>query len=313
MNTLLTCLDFDEADFSVADPESHPDEVVLPVPTVASTHLSNTRATNNAPPQNQTRSYTRPQQAPSRPQLPAQQTTNSNSHPQTPNSGFARSHAPSERAMPPPQNANPPQPRPAPSSGLAGPPPVIQGRTLNQPSRLGPSAPVSPARQDKDDNIESFGLPPQGAGFFSARAAAALLPSDHTTTDPSAPPPRIPNNLPAFDPHAESPSIRKTPGVDHRVSKPLAKDGKHVPASSQAAAGGAAGGLGAGGSRGLMDAQHRRIGAPNSPSPMMANKNSYKPPTMKRPVEQTRTPLLDLPANEGVSGRGDAKRPRLSE
>lgn len=68
----------------------------------------------------------------------------------------------------------------------------------------------------------------------------------------------------------------------------------------------------AGGGRALLDS-HRRIGAPNSPSPM-ANKNSYKPPTMKRPVEQ-RAPLLDLPANGAIGSAGDggdAKRQRLS-
>jgi DNA repair and recombination protein RAD52 len=56
----------------------------------------------------------------------------------------------------------------------------------------------------------------------------------------------------------------------------------------------------------------RRIGAPNSPSPM-ANRNSYKPPS-KRPVD-SRAPLVDLPANGTVGladQGGDMKRQRLN-
>jgi len=40
----------------------------------------------------------------------------------------------------------------------------------------------------------------------------------------------------AFNPHAESPSIRKTPGIDHTKSKPVNRSGQHVaPAESKAA------------------------------------------------------------------------------
>ncbi|KAH6722569.1 RAD52 DNA repair protein [Leptodontidium sp. MPI-SDFR-AT-0119] len=227
--------DFDEADFSVADPDSHPDEVVVPEPPAAASHnFNNSR------------------------------------------------------------------------------------RVLNQPSRNGPpSAPASPARLNKPSSNDSdtTSLPPQGQGFFSARAAQML--PEGTTTD-GAPPPAIPAHLPVFNPHAESPSIRKTPGIDHKSSKPLTRDLKHVPGSSQAVgAPGAGAGAGPAGPRSnIMNPQFdntRRIGAPGSPSPMM-NRNSYKPPTMsKRPVD-SRAPLHDLPPNGGLGSEagGDLKRQRLN-
>jgi DNA repair and recombination protein RAD52 len=234
--------------------------------------------------------------------------------PQTPNSGFARSNSGAGRGMPPPQDPGL-QPRSM-QPGPAGPPPVVGGRVLNQPSRTGPpSAPVSPTRLDKSDNIDAVGLPPQGAGFFSARAAAML--PEGQATEAQGPLARIPNHLPAFDPHAESPSIRKTPGVDHKSSKPLTRDGKHVPSSSQAAA--TAGARPSVGNPQLEGV--RRIGAPGSPS-RLQNRNNYKPPTMKRPIDGgganvnvSRTPLLDMPANGPIGGGdsgGDAKRQRLN-
>lgn len=278
--------------------------------------------------------------APSRPQNPPPQ-------PQTPNSNFTRSNNGAGRAMHPP---------PPPITG-PGPPPVLNGRVLNQPSRTAashpPSAPISPVKSDPNpsDDID-VGLPPPGAGFFSARAAT-MIPEDalaSEATGTGGPPSRIPGNLPAFDPHAESPSIRKTPGVDHRVTKPLGREGKHVPAvlsASQAVAPvagpgglatvggnvssfGAAGGggrastVGAGFSGNPQIDGVRRIGAPGSPSPL-GNRNSYKPPTMmKRPAGDAitsagRTPLLEMPTNgTGNGGSGgadgpDLKRQRLSD
>ena len=195
--------------------------------------------------------------------------------------------------------------------------PVVAGRVLNQPSRNGPpSAPVSPAHPSRSsDDSDRAGMPPQGAGFFSARAAT-MIPEGHATDRPPAP---LPSHLPAFNLHAESPSIRKTPGVDHRSSKPLTRDLKHVPGSSQAVAAPSAATRG-----NIVNPQldtTRRIGAPNSPSPM-ANKGMYKPPSMKRPLDSggggmnaTRVPLVDLPANGAIGGGdagADAKRQRLN-
>jgi DNA repair and recombination protein RAD52 len=67
----------------------------------------------------------------------------------------------------------------------------------------------------------------------------------------------------------------------------------------------------------------RRIGVPGAglPSPLQ-NRGSYKPPTMKRPIDSggggnaNRAPLGDLPANgpigAGDGGGGDVKRQRLN-
>jgi DNA repair and recombination protein RAD52 len=186
----------------------------------------------------------------------------------------------------------------------------VAGRVLNQPSRTGPpSAPASPARLNKSLDETDTAMPLQGAGFFSARAAA-MLPEGQTAEGPPAP---IPNHLPAFNPHAESPSIRKTPGIDHKTSKPLTRDLKHVPGSAQPVA--ASPGPRTNVVNPQLDAI-RKIGAPGGFSPM-ANRGSFKQP-LKRPVDSAtganRTPLTDLPANGpiGADSGGDAKRQRIN-
>lgn len=208
----------------------------------------------------------------------------------------------------PPQDSGPPaQPNPA--------APVVAGRVLYQPSRMGaglPSNPASPAKLNKfqEEEDKDLGMPPPGAGFFSARAAT-MIPD---VTSPDQIPPSHAQNLPAFNPKLESPSIRKTPGIDYKGSRPVTKDLKQLPGSSQAPAG-----VVVPRSNIVNPAldNARRIGAPGSPSPM-ANRGQYKPPTMKRPIDggggTARVPLVDLPANEaiGVDAVGDAKRQRLS-
>lgn len=96
--------------------------------------------------------------------------------------------------------------------------------------------------------------------------------------------------------------------MDHKSSKPLTKDGKHVPTPSQAA--GTKGNVVNPGLDGV-----RKIGAPGGGvgSPL-ANRGSYKPPSFKRAVDG-RPPLGDLPANGPIGdggGGGDLKRQRLN-
>jgi DNA repair and recombination protein RAD52 len=187
----------------------------------------------------------------------------------------------------------------------------VAGRVLNQPSRNGPpSAPASPARLNKSFDEGETSMPSHGAGFFSARAAA-MLPEGQTNEEAITP---IPNHLPAFNLHAESPSIRKTPGIDHKTSKPLTRDLKHVPGSTQPVA------PSPGPRTNIVNPQldaTRRIGAPGGMSPM-ANRGSFKQP-LKRPVDSAamganRTPLTDLPPNGpiGADTGGDAKRQRMN-
>ena len=223
--------------------------------------------------------------------------------PRTPNNGFTRSNSGAGTEMLPPQDA-----------GQTRAVKPVAGRVLNQPSRTGPpSAPVSPGRQIGPSGETE--LPPQGAGFFSARAATMLPQSEA----PGAPPPLNPN-LPAFNPLAESPSIRKTEGVDHKTSKPLTRELKHLSGLNQPPTTAAPG---PGPRANLVNPQldaTRRIGAPGSPSPM-ANRGMYKPPTMKRPVDGNggstnglRAPLVDLPGNGTLAvgdAGGDVKRQRI--
>ncbi|TVY82433.1 DNA repair and recombination protein rhm52, partial [Lachnellula suecica] len=150
--------DFDEADFSVADPDAHPDEVVLPPQPVASRHFNGARNVNpgmNGPNQNRP-PIKQPMAAPiGRPQNPAPP------QPQTPNSGFSRSTSGAGSGMRPPTDSGPLQ-RP----NLQGQAP----RVLNQPSRNGPpSAPASPARLNSSNDE-----PPAQGGFFSARVATLI-------------------------------------------------------------------------------------------------------------------------------------------
>lgn len=313
--------DFDDADFGFEDPDSHPDEVVLPAPAVKSHHFNGVRngpGTNGANP-NQTRPAVNRQQ-PMRPPLngvhqgAASNSNNPPPQPKTPNSGFTRSTSGAGSMLPPqaPQDSG----QPARSNPAQ---PVVAGRVLNQPSRMGtgpPSAPTSPARINKsqEEDIKDLGMPPPGSGFFSARAASVL--PEGPITEPL--PPSAVQNLPAFNLRLESPSIRKTPGIDHKGSRPVGRDLKQLPGSSQAPTGGAAGAR-----PNIVNPQMdaaRKIGAPGSPSPM-ANRGQYKPPTMKRPVDggggQARVPLVDLPANGAIGTGivdvgGDAKRQRLN-
>lgn len=226
-------------------------------------------------------------------------------------------------------------------SATDAPRPVVQQptgvptqRVLNQPSRTGGAPPVipvppnAPVAQNHSSNTSREGTPPvQGApavpsvGFFSAKAASLLADGESA-----------PNNareLPQFNPHAESPSIRKTPGIDHNKSIPLTREGRHVPKPSHSTNGGpgAAGGfasIGGGMGRGSVVNPHldatRRIGAPGGGGSPLANRSAYKPPTMaaKRSLSTAaggdgRPPLGDVSANGIVGGGdgGDLKRQRV--
>lgn len=308
-------LDFDEADFSVPDPDAHPDEVVLlesSRPAHHSSGVQNGHASNGVVNVNQIRPSANRQQ-PTRPPAVVSSGTNNGGlppQPQTPHSGLMRSTSGAGQ-MRPPQDAGPPKPvqqgQPADSAQF-----IVAGKVRYQPSRAGlPSTPASPARLDPTLSDSDNALPPPGAGFFSAKAAARI--TEGSTGEPL---PAQPLNLPAFNPHADSPSFWKTPGVDHNSTKPLTRELKHVPGSTQSTPDTA----GPGGMRGnVVNPQlnaARRIGAPGASSPM-ANRGSYKPPTLKRPVEGAgvnRAPLVDLPANGTIvpGEGGDIKRQRLS-
>lgn len=331
---------------TACDSNSHPDEVVLPAAVTVPTNADNFNASrpNNGPPpaaattnsvshQNQNRyPQSRPQQmpAPARPQPPitSQQLPDNNGgqqsgarsqqpqlqqqhpqhlpQPQTPKSGFSRSTSGAGRGMIQPQTDNSTKILQAAAPGV--------GRVLIQPSRQNPpQGGLNKLPSHKSEAVNQ-GMSPMGGshsvGFFSAKA---VMP-----TDGQAPgvPPVI--STAAFNPHSESPSIRKTPGVDHTKSIPLGRNLKHIPSSKSEESSVPV-------KRGnilnpQLDAT-RRIGAPGSPSPL-GNRGSYKPPTMtgKRPSDvgggngAMRPPLGEVRANEGMhqGSEHDIKRQRMN-
>lgn len=323
---------FDEADF-VANTTGNPDEVVLEVDT----------------PQ----PIQRPQ---ARPQLPPAQ-----QRPQ----GYQQRAAPPNPAMTTPSkperqwngpaptthtafNNNPIQNAMAQRGGLAGNP---QG--VNQTNPMGnnrssqefqtsnntaagvvkteqpANAPNTTGNQPTQNNN---GLSEPAVGFYSARAVDILR--DNPRASPMAP---------KFDPHAESPSIRKTAGIDHTKSVPVSKPMLFGTSQSPAGPGAAASG-GPGQGRNFINPAtdaHRRIGAPGgnpggnpggiaSPVNKGFTTSSYRPLTrpaidnrnaannMNNPTSDPslkRPPLNDVtnaPLPGALSGSGDIKRPRLS-
>lgn len=102
-------------------------------------------------------------------------------------------------------------------------------------------------------------------GFFTARAA-------ETVQNGSS----LPLKAPAFNPHLESPSIRKTAGVDHTKTKPVGRDS--IPMSPS-----------------LLPPRpnfvnpqvdkNRKVGMPAGAASPLQNRNSYRPLQIKRPAE----------------------------
>ncbi|KAI4146203.1 MAG: hypothetical protein LQ341_002150 [Variospora aurantia] len=140
-------------------------------------------------------------------------------------------------------------------------------------------------------------------GFFTARAAESV----QTCSG-------LPLKAPSFNLHLESPSIRKTAGVDHSKTKPVGKDvispALQLPAAISAA----------NGRPNLVNPQAdkaRRVGMPVGSASPLSNRGSYKPPQMKRgadgnPLHLSRPALGDVTSTTvnapGDSGGGDAKR-----
>ncbi|KAJ3454760.1 hypothetical protein MRS44_013360 [Fusarium solani] len=128
----------------------------------------------------------------------------------------------------PPQTPNQEHQRPDPSNGgSAGfsnrPQPRPAGRTT--PNQTGNPQPPPNVPQNM----------PETVGFFSAKAVNQL--SESTLQGSNNARLAVPHGQQAFNPKAESPSIRKTPGIDRNSSKPVAKNGQHLaPASSPARA-----------------------------------------------------------------------------
>ncbi|KAI8669299.1 hypothetical protein NCS57_00744500 [Fusarium keratoplasticum] len=290
--------ELDEADFCVPE-DGHPDEIMLSTTILGQGSTSNSTSnsasnptSNNAP--------QRIQQQPNR----SISAGPASRPPQTPNQGHQRPDA---------SNGGP--------AGFSNrPQPGVSGRTT--PNQNGNPRPPPNAPQ----NI------PETVGFFSAKAVNQL--PESTLQGSTNARLAVPHGQQAFNPKAESPSIRKTPGIDHNSSKPVGRNGQHVPPSSSQASRAPHSNTSSftpvrpsmpssQSSRGNVvnpSLDHtRRIGAPGGSGSPLANRGSYRPPTIKRPAPADgRPPLADLPANgSGSAGAStvngvDSKRQKMA-
>ncbi|OTB08912.1 hypothetical protein M426DRAFT_6943 [Hypoxylon sp. CI-4A] len=293
--------DFNIADFGVAE-DGHPDEVVLPASHGTSSYeKSQTLPTGNGSDRNASypTSASKPMQPPPKPVA------------QPPR---------------PPHTPNQPAPRPgAPMQGRQNP------QQYPKPPNLANHAIQQSASNSRTNTPPPNGAaPPEQVSFFSARSVKKLpedAPPDATIVTPQGAKP--------FDPRLDSPSIRKTPGIDHNSSKPVSRSGQHVPPvkreqeQQRGPGGGSTGGgfssaSGSGPGRPSMGGgalnNARQIGAPGVGSPM-GNRGHYKPLTVKRPApggpeSGGRTPLTEVSTNNPAQGAGgtgiDAKRQKIS-
>lgn len=323
---------FDEVDFS------HPDEVSLDA---SETEITDTKMTEQIP----EISEAPERQALSRAEsIAAMRTSNTGQH-----------SGPNQAQMRQQQQDTPYQPQPQPqrsrpmNNGQTNHrpiPPLNNGRMQppfpnneNQqpqkpadvplpPSRATSSTPEQPVQQRPQPNAfngpQNTGGPANHeppVGFITARAADKVQEGRPTVMTPA---------LQAFNPHAESPSIRKTTGIDHRRSAPInrqviAAGAPSIPAQS----GPSNPGMMPNRPTNFVNPQadvSRRIGMPMGGQSPLANRGAYKPPGpagIKRGLPEGagtaagRLPLADMsnmqqnpPQQDGGDGL-DAKRQRI--
>ncbi|EME83757.1 uncharacterized protein MYCFIDRAFT_214493 [Pseudocercospora fijiensis CIRAD86] len=300
--------EFDETDFN------HPDEVHVDEPVISNgAQMTAQRAINgpqaNAQRQTMTRTNSVPQtRPPNMPQQPPMQ--NAQAPPHAPMAAAQ----PPNRMLPPQTPGNQPRPQQPQVSNVQG---QANGDGVRSNSSSG-STVGSPAAQaqQRQSNGQAHVLdqapaqPPPGApvGFVSGRAADG--------TRPGAPA--------AFNPHAESPSIRRTNGIDPRVSAPIKRTqlGNQTSAISPAPLPNAANSFQTGaappphglprvGASNYVNPQadmNRRIGMPQQGRPGFQGANNYRPPTaVKRPAM---TDVTNTHMNQ-MDGAGDPKKPKI--
>ena len=176
-------------------------------------------------------------------------------------------------AAPPAQRATPPPVHVAPNQlpGAHAPPSAGQH---NKPSEMGPvarathtSAPTAPENTPPLDSSSTTEHNPP-VGFFTARAAESLQKGA-----------ALPSDVPIFNPHLESPSIRKTAGVDHSKSKPVRTEAIGAPTSPAAVLPPRTNFVNP------QTDKTRKVGMPMGAASPLQNRGSYKPPQMKRPAD----------------------------
>ncbi|KAI2473158.1 recombination protein Rad52 [Annulohypoxylon bovei var. microspora] len=298
--------DFDMVDFGVTD-EGHPDEVILPGShATSSSDKSQTLPNGNISDRNtpSTNSAQKPMQPPPRPVAqPPRQPATPNQQPQRPGASFQSRPNPQQYPRPPSYANN-----------------TAQHAAANNRTNTPPP--------------QNRAAPTEQVGFFSARSIKKL--PENATPDAVIIPVQ---GAKAFDPHLDSPSIRKTPGIDHSSSKPVGRNKQHVPptkrdqepesgpvngpaTNSFSNAVGLVPGRPSAGSVGNPALnQARQIGAPGGVGSPLGNRGQYRPLTVKRPAPAgaepgNRAPLIDVstngPAQGGGAGGTDPKRQKVS-
>lgn len=323
---------FDETDFN------HPDEVRLDDTTVSgvASPAKGPNAPQNGPqPDGQRQGVQRMQsmpqmrptnvqppppvqgiQAPQKPQAPQRPPTNTGQPPnkmlppQTPNNLQRPQQMSVGQA---PQNGE--GARSNPSSGTTVDASSIQG----QPQQS--SGPNGQAQRPDHSDEQHPRQPPPGVpeGFVTGRKAEYL-------NQPSGA--RLPNNDLAFNPHAESPSIRRTIGVNPGKSAPVSRmqitstnGNAQSPGHQQPQPGG--GGFQSPAGNSLNGAprptttnyvnpsadMNRRVGMPQAGG--FQNRNGYRPPAPAAGVK--RPPMTDVTNIHQMDGASDPKRPKVED
>ena len=272
--------EFDEVDLSVSRGE-HPDETILEPP-VKSDHLGR----RPSPPENARSASigTTPITDFEQPRLPAQKPPLASVPAPGPHTPFnarpinrARpSNLPQAQQAPhrplpqqkgqsaPRQPQNPPLPLPPNLRQNLGTKTCSEAQSLSrQGDKVLQSYHSDGASSSDSSNTADHDRP---ICFFTARAAESV----QNVTG-------VPVKAPAFDPHLESPSIRKTAGVDHTKTKPVGRESIGAPPMPAPAL-----------RSNFVHPQAdklRRVGMPVGAASPLQNLGSYKPPQMKRPAE----------------------------
>lgn len=298
--------DFDMADFGVTE-DGHPDEVVLPGShdhLARSSEKSHTSVAGNPNDRNRQPMNGPPSKSM---QPPPRSVVQPPRAPQTPNQQSYRP-AGQFQGRPNPQQH---QPRPQNHANTAAQYAAGNNRTMTPPPNAAPRPPggMNPPT----------GAPNEPAAFFSARSVKDVPEGVDPGTVVA-----VDRGAKLFDPRAESPSIRKTPGIDHKSTKPLSRSGVHIapvkrePDQQRPAPSGPPNVVNP-------SLSHtRQIGAPGGAGSPLGNRSQYRPPTMKRPApggpdggggvgSGSRTPLTEVSTNGPPSATGiDAKRQKMT-
>lgn len=270
-----------------------PDEVMLP---------PSRPHTPRLPPARRASGPAVPQQQPAPPpQQPLPRPVAQSSTTAPPNNVSTGSHQP-------PQTTPPEQTEPQPQHA----PPVARPTHSTPPEQIRDNQQPQPLPQP---HIAKPHEPP--VGFITSRAAELLR---------DAPPDgNLVGALPRFNPHTDSPSIRKTSGFDHAKSAPIRRDNLNVaPVPPNAAPPNPVQRANANNFVNPSENLQRRIGAPGGAMSPVNNRNAFKAPSMagaKRPLPPqldgagyARPPLADVSNTIGQDPGGEeAKRLRMAE